>query len=121
MIKAFGYSGAIFSSVLTSIVVIYLNLQHISNRYKVEYGRTIMRFLKMCVALIAMNGSFVILKMIGLNAVGDSRVVGLLVLGIYGVVGALVYYYATSMMKLPQNILGVTLSDIIKKFLKVKK
>lgn len=113
MIKAFGYSGAITSSVLTSLVIIYLNLQHISNRYKVNYTMTVVRLLKMCVALIAMNGSFAILRLLGLEVVGDSRITGLFILGIYGVIGCLVYYYASSMLNLPQKILGITLKDII--------
>lgn len=110
MIRAFGYSGAIISSVLTSVVIIYLNLQHISNRYKVNYSKTLVRFLKMFVGCIAMNGGFVLLNKLGLNPVLNSRIISLIILAVYGIVGIIIYYYTTSMMKLPQNILGLNLN-----------
>ena len=115
MIKYFGYSGAITSSALTSIVVIFLNLQHISNKFKVNYAKTFVRFLKMLVSCIAMNGGFAILKLVGLTIDGKGQLMALLVLCVYGIVGMAIYYYTSSLMKLPQNIFGFTLTDIVKR------
>ncbi len=116
LIRTFGYSGAITSSVLTSVVVIFLNLQHISNKFKVNYKRTFIRLLKMFLSLIAMNGGFALLKIAGLNAVGSGRLIGLFILGIYGILGMLIYFYTSYALKLPQSILGINLKSLIKRF-----
>ncbi|MCF0109477.1 MAG: polysaccharide biosynthesis protein [Erysipelotrichaceae bacterium] len=110
-----GYVGAITSSALTSLVIIFLDLTLLSNKFDIDYTRCAVRFAKMCVCLIAMNGSFALLRLVGLDACGGSRFMGVIILGIYGIVGMGVYYYTSSVFKLPQNILGLDLKGIIRK------
>lgn len=118
LIHTFGYSGAITSSVLTSLVVIFLNLQHISNKYKVNYSKTFIRLFKMIIALFAMNGGFAILRMLGLNIIDGGRIIGLLKLMVYGVVGMIIYLYTTSVLKLPKAIFGKSITSVFKKVVK---
>ncbi|MEG0177356.1 oligosaccharide flippase family protein [Anaerorhabdus sp.] len=120
LIDMFGYSGALTSSILTSIVVIFLNLQLIQNKYHVHYGRTFKRFFRICLCLFAMNGSFVLLRLIGLDAVGNGKLYGVFILGIYGIVGMGVYYFTSACLGLPKAILGVNLTGLIKKIVKKK-
>lgn len=118
LIKYFGYSGAITSSILTSVVVIFLNLQLIQNKFHVRYTRTFKRLFRICLGLLAMNGSFVLLRLLGLNIVECGRVLGVFVLALYGIVGLGVYYFATSCLKLPQAIFGVSGKRLLKKILR---
>ncbi|MEF9893928.1 MAG: oligosaccharide flippase family protein [Anaerorhabdus sp.] len=115
LINMFGYSGALTSSILTSVVVIFLNLQLIQNKYHVHYGRTFKRFFRICLGLLAMNGSFVILQWLGLDVESQGRLLATVYLGIYGIVGLGTYYFATSCLGLPKAILGITLTGVIKK------
>ena len=69
----------------------------------------------MLVSCIAMNGGFAILKLVGLTIDGKGQLMALLVLCVYGIVGMAIYYYTSSLMKLPQNIFGFTLTDIVKR------
>lgn len=115
LIHTFGYSGAITSSVLTSVVVIFLNLQHISNKYKVKYKKTLVRMFKMCLCLIAMNGGFAVLRLLGLDVISKGRFIGLLQLALYGVVGTIIYLYTSSVFKLPQAILGLDFNKFLKR------
>ncbi|MEG0076321.1 oligosaccharide flippase family protein [Anaerorhabdus sp.] len=118
LIDMFGYSGALTSSILTSFVVIFLNLQLIQNKYHVHYGRTFKRFFRICLCLFAMNGSFVLLRLTGLDAVGHGRLMGTLILAVYGIVGMGVYYFTSSCLGLPKAILGLNLTQLIKRFRK---
>ena len=108
MIQAFGYIGAITSSVLTSCVIIFLNLQCISNRFRVNYQRVVIRALKMIVCLFACNGAFFLLNYCGLSFTYDSKLMTFGLLAIYGIVCLLVYIYTTSLLKLPQKIFNFT-------------
>ena len=108
MIQAFGYIGAITSSVLTSCVIIFLNLQCISNCFRVNYQRVFIRAVKMIVCLIACNGAFFLLNYCGLTFNYDSKLVTFGLLAVYGIVCLIVYVYTTSLLRLPQKIFNFT-------------
>jgi hypothetical protein len=69
----------------------------------------------MFIGLFMMQMSFFALRAIGLNVIDQGRLIALIELGIYGVVGVLVYLFSTSYFKLPQNILNLDLKRLIKK------
>lgn len=119
-IKMFGYSGAITSSILTSVIIIYLNLQLIQNKFFVHYGRTFKRLFRICLGLVAMNGSFVILQFIGIDPVAYNRFIAMVLLGVYGVVGLGTYYFATACLGLPNAIFGGNLIQMVKRYMKRK-
>lgn len=122
LIYKFGYSGAITSSIITGCVVIFLNLQAISNRYHVRYRRVFKRLIKIILGLLAMNGSFFALKIIGFNALDQTSVLfTILRLAVYGLLGLLVYYQVTSMLNLPQYIFKTTFKGFINRIRKGKK
>ncbi|MBQ1440011.1 MAG: polysaccharide biosynthesis C-terminal domain-containing protein [Solobacterium sp.] len=107
LIRFTGYSGAITSSVLCSVTIIYLCLAKISNRYDVSYKLTFIRVLKMLLCCLCMNGVFVLLRLVGFNIVENNRLLALLQMAVYGVLGAGVYFYVSILMKLPQAIFHI--------------
>ncbi len=108
MIQAFGYIGAINSSVLTSCVIIFLNLQCISNRFSVNYQRVLIRGIKMIICLLAVNGAFFLLNYCGLSFNYESKAMTFVMLAIYGIVCVIVYVYTTALLRLPQKIFNFT-------------
>jgi hypothetical protein len=58
----------------------------------------------MSVGLAAMYGSFMLLRFIGLSVIDQPRIIATLELGIYGVVGLIVYLLTTSYFHIPQTI-----------------
>ncbi|MBO7703517.1 MAG: polysaccharide biosynthesis C-terminal domain-containing protein [Solobacterium sp.] len=117
LIRYTGYSGAITSSVLCSVTIIYLCLAKISNRFHVNYGMTFKRAGKMLLCCLCMNGGFAILKLIGFTITESSRIIALLQMAVYGIVGASIYIYTSSLMKLPQTIFHITsVKDLFRRF-----
>lgn len=117
LIRYTGYSGAITSSVLCSVTIIYLCLAKISNRFHVNYGMTFKRAGKMLLCCLCMNGGFAILKLIGFTITESSRIIALLQMAVYGIVGASIYVYTSSLMKLPQTIFHITsVKDLFRRF-----
>lgn len=113
LIKYIGYTGAILSSVLCSMTIIYLDLAKIKNRYGVVFGNTWKRFFKMLIACLCMNAVFAIFRIAGFRITEASRILALGELAVYGICGILVYLYVSSLMKLPQAIFGKSLKDIL--------
>ncbi len=118
LLKYTGYSGAITSSVLCSVVIIYLSLAKISNRFGVSYAKTAARVFKMLLCCIAMNGVFALLNLAGFTFSESSRAVALLQLAGVGILGAFSYAITSSILKLPQAIFHMPLGNLVKRLLK---
>lgn len=105
LVRYVGYSGAITSSVLCSLTIIYLSLARIQSSFHVRYGRTLKRLFKMTLSCLCMQGVFSLLHLAGLQFIESSRLSALGVLAVYGVLGLGAYVYISSLLKLPQAIL----------------
>lgn len=116
LLKYTGYTGAITSSILCSLAIIYLDLAKLKNKFGVTYGATAIRLLKIVLACLAMNGVFVLLKLAGFTVVETSRLMALVQLAVYGILGVLVYLYVANMLKLPQAIFRKSLKEIINRY-----
>lgn len=114
LIKYTGYIGAITSSILCSLSIIYLDLTKLKNKFGITYALTLVRLIKMLICCCAMNAVFAIFKMVGFGISETSRFMALAELAVYGIVGGGVYLYASSMMKLPQAILHKSLKSIFR-------
>ncbi len=104
LIYIFGYPGAIISSVLCSLVIILLDILMINKQYHIKFRPTLYKILFMIVGLAAMYGSFILLRFIGLSVIDQPRIIATLELGIYGIVGLIVYLITTSYFHIPQTI-----------------
>ncbi|NCB32837.1 MAG: polysaccharide biosynthesis protein [Erysipelotrichia bacterium] len=121
LIKAIGYGGAVMSSVACSMTIIYLSLAKVKNKFGVSYKHTLIRFFKMMIGCLAMNGIFSLLHLAGFNVVETSRVIAGLQIAVYTVAGIAVYAYVTSVMKVPQAIFHRSLPSAIRSFLHGRK
>ena len=117
LIRYTGYTGAITSSILTSLVIIFLDLSKIKNRYGINYSRTWKRLFRTVLGCICMNGAFALLKMTPLNFESVGRIGTIFVFAVYAIVGLIVYFYVTSVMRVPQCIFGMTRNEIISRLL----
>ena len=115
LVKYTGFSGAITSSVVTSLVIIFLNLNLIKKKYKVQYTRVWRRLGAIAIGLIAMNGCFVLLRWAGLTVVNASRIVGVLQLAAYGILGMLTYVITTAFFRLPQHLFHMSLPAMVRR------
>ena len=120
LIKYTGYIGAITSSILCSLSIIYLDLSKLKNKFDISYSLTLVRLAKMLVACFAMNAVFAIFKLVGFQISETSRILALVELGIYGIVGGCVYLYVGSLMKLPEAILHKSIKEFLLSFIRRK-
>ena len=98
------YKGAIFSSVISSLVCIILCIRNIANKYNISFKNYIIRLIKMLLGLISMNGVFSLLNIfISFNL--DNKLNILFLLVIYGSLGLLGYLITTAVFNIPQRIL----------------
>ena len=67
----------------------------------------------MIIGLMAMQLSFFALNAVGLHVIDQGRFIALIELGIYGVVGVIVYLITTSYFRLPQKILNLDLKKLM--------
>ncbi|MBE6122622.1 MAG: polysaccharide biosynthesis protein [Solobacterium sp.] len=118
LLRYVGYPGAILSSVLCSSTIIYLSLAKIKNRFEVEYGPTILRFFKMFLACMAMNGFFAVLNLAGFTFSETSRLLALCQLAGVGAVGILIYLIVSSAMKVPQAVFHKSVPALFRSLLK---
>ena len=113
--RATGYTGAITSSILCSVAIIYLSLAKIHNRYQVSYRATVFRAVKMLLACFAVSGAFALMRLAGFDISLSSRPMALLGLAVYAAVGGLLYLYLTMQMKIPQAIFHVSGKGVLRR------
>jgi O-antigen/teichoic acid export membrane protein len=115
LIVLFGYKGSIYSKAINQLVLFLINMYLIKKTYQVRYSRSIRRVVLMFIGLFAMQISFFALRAIGLVVIDQGRIVALVELAVYGVIGVLAYLLTTSYFRLPQRILNLDIKRLIKK------
>lgn len=122
LMNSIGYIGAIISSILCSAAIIYLDLAKIKNRYYVTYTNTWIRFFKIIIACLAMNGIYALLRLAGITFSETSRILALIQLALYGICGVSIYLIVCDVFQLPQGIFRKSLKqmggEVLKRFLK---
>ena len=117
LIKYTGYIGAITSSCLCDGAFIFLALSRINSTFKVTYGRTLKRMMKILLCCLCMQGGFSLLRLAGFVVTESSRGMAVLQFAVYGIVGIAIYVWTTSRMKLPQSIFHMPLRTMIRRLL----
>lgn len=121
LIDWFGYTGAITSSVITGLIVIVLNLSYIKKKHQISFKSFYRNLLIIAIGLISMNGMFVVLRWIGLDGIGSSKIMAIVQLGIFGILGGVVYFMTTAFFQLPQRIFKMSLSKLLGKLKRGKR
>lgn len=113
LIMAFGYVGALLSSVLGSVVGAALNFRSISKYIQIPYQRILKITSKIFLCLVATQITFTLLQFLGLHVVDQSRIIGLLELAVVGIAGAIIYFGVSFYLGIPQAILHKSNKEII--------
>lgn len=115
LIRYTGYIGAITSSVLCSLSIIYLDLAKLKNKFQVSYKNTLVHFVKICICCCVMNAAFAVFKILGFTFSETSRIVALVQLAGIGIIGIAIYLYVASLFKLPESILHISFKGILQR------
>ncbi len=108
-----GYTGAITSSVLTSIVIITLDLWMIKKKFKINYKRVVRRLLFTFIGILSMGIVFKIMYYFNIGPSCVSRIQTFFELAILGICGISVYFGCTYFLQLPQEIFRMDLQTIM--------
>lgn len=110
-----GYSGSIYSKVLTQLIMFVLNLYLLRKHFDVKFSLILKPVFVMVLGLVGMQLSFYLLEFMGLKVIDQGRIIATFELAVYGIVGILVYFAITSLSNLPKEILHLDIKRIIKK------
>ena len=115
LLKYFGYQGVVMSSILAMGIFITLDIYALTSRYKIRWKYTLHKLL---VILLAMAALFAVARgcdLIGLKGYGSGRMLSLLQLAVNGSLAMLVYFGITYFFSIPQTILHLDLSRLLKR------
>ena len=115
LLKYFGYQGVVMSSILAMGIFIILDIYALTSRYKIRWKNTLHKLL---VILLAMAALFAVARgcdLIGLKGYGSGRMLSLLQLAVNGSLAMLVYFGITYFFSIPQTILHLDLSRLLKR------
>lgn len=104
MIWLIGFPGAILSSMIAAIYLVYSNLKEMAETYGIHFKGLIHKFvIEFMICLCMWLVAFLLTK-IGLDGVGGSRVFGFFKLGINGLFVVLFYIGMSLFFQIPQTI-----------------
>lgn len=103
----FGYSGAITSTMLSSIVIITLNSISIAKATRVSYKGVLKRLVYLTISGLSLGLFAFLLPVLSIDLLASSRLVALLGLGVFGGLGLIGFVLSTWMFHIPQEIFGL--------------
>lgn len=118
LVSKLGWSGAIITNIITSLIFISLSLYKIVVTYKVKFKYTVRKIVLMLLSLIPMYLVYFVLRLLKLPVFGINKVLGIFTLGIYGLSMLLVYMLVTNYLYLLQSILKIDFRNMIDKVIK---
>ncbi len=118
LVSKLGWSGAIITNIITSLIFISLSLYKIVVTYKVKFKYTVRKIVLMLLSLIPMYLVYFVLRLLKLPVFGINKVLGIFTLGIYGLSMLLVYMLVTNYLYLLQSILKIDFRNMINKVIK---
>ena len=117
LIKLFGYNGMIYSTALASMIAIILNLYIIKRHYHVRYGRIFRRLIVTVFGAI-LSCLPLLLLLTGISFNYQSRLLCILMLGVFGVLSLLIYLAYSTYTGRFEMIFGKSPVSYIKKMIK---
>ena len=117
LIKLFGYNGMIYSTALASMIAIILNLYIIKRHYHVRYGRIFRRLIVTVFGAI-LSCLPLLLMFFGLSFNYQSRLLCILMLGVFGALSLLIYLVYSTYTGMFEMIFGKSPVSYIKKMIK---
>jgi O-antigen/teichoic acid export membrane protein len=111
----FGYSGTVTSTVVVATMIISLNFYFLKKEYGVKFFSTFRKFIGMIIASSMMLIIFLLIQKLGFIVVESNRFIALLKLGVFGIIGMIIYLIVTFWLRIPQSIFGIKLEKIFKR------
>lgn len=114
----FGFPGSILSSVVSALYVMIMNLYRIHQNTAFSFRTMMKRLMVIGLGIASMQVVFMLLRLMGLNVIQPNRLLSLLYLGIYGVLGILAYIAMTGLFTLPQILFNTNFKKLKAKVLR---
>lgn len=115
MLMWFGYPGLVLSSMISSGLFFLLDGYALTKRFKIKWKYTLHRVSIMIGGLALIWAVQILCSMIGLQGYGAGRMISMLQLGISGLSALGAYFAFTYLFGLPQVILHIDFSRLIKR------
>ena len=113
MLKVFGYSGLVLSTMVAMGGYMIAGMYSLASQYHVNWKYT---FHKLLIIILGCAGMFLmawLCELIGLKGYGMGRLMGVVQMGISGIFAMAVYLALTGIFQLPQTLFHFNISKLI--------
>lgn len=104
LLKHMGYLGIVYSSFLNISLLMLASMLVLKWKYHLRYKTVYLNLLKILFCAFVVCGVYSLMQTIGIRFTYTSRMITMFLLGIYGIVGVLVYLFTSLLVKLPQSV-----------------
>lgn len=116
LIWVFGFPGAVISSTLGYLYLIYFNLKEIKAVYHISYRKLGIIVVRVGLGILGLWFTSILLTKIGLGGVASGKLMTFVKMAFNGLLSVVVYVLITTYLKVPQSIFHIDLSSVTSKF-----
>ena len=110
-----GFPGAVISSTLGYLYLLYYNFKEIHKVYGIDYRKLSIIVIRVCIGIIGLWIASLILTWIGLGGIEGGKLVSFIKMACNGLLSVGVYFMITAYLKVPQSVFHVSFSQVLNK------
>lgn len=110
-----GFPGAVISSTLGYLYLLYYNFKEIHIVYGINYHKTGIIIVRVCIGIVGLWITSLLLTQIGLGGVEGGKLISFVKMAANGLICVVVYFLTTTYLKVPQSVFHIRFSGILNK------
>lgn len=110
-----GFPGAVISSTLGYLYLLYYNFKEIHKVYGINYHKTGIIIVRVCIGIVGLWITSLLLTQIGLGGVEGGKLISFVKMAVNGLICVVVYFLITAYLKVPQSVFHIRFSGIMNK------
>lgn len=121
LVWTLGFAGSVLCNLIGDGLLILFNMREIQSVYKVNFKKTLIVTIRVCIAMLAMWAVSAVLNMLGLNGYTGGKMIAFIEMCINGLISVLVFIGVSVALKLPEAVFHVNCKELMNKLLRKEK
>lgn len=118
LVWIFGFAGAVLSSTLGYVYLIYYNLKEIQDVYGIKYRKLSIIVVRVVFGILGLWATSLLLTKLGIGGIEGGKIIAFGKMVINGLCSVAVYVAITTFLQVPQSVFHVDLSKITNRIMK---